>query len=246
MTKDSRADQAQDPRWSDVLARSTSTDGVFVYAVTTTEALVSDATITEAIFAAGYSSTSRFYEKSQELLGMTAGEYRAGAKDQEIRFAVGECSLGSILVATTEKGVCAVFLGDEPDELIADLAKRFSKAQLIGANASFEDIAAKVIAVVESPVREHTLPLDIGGTVFQQRVWAELRDIPTGKTWTYSQVAEAIGSPSSVRAVASACGANAIAVLIPCHRVVRKGGGLSGYRWGVDRKRALLELESDG
>jgi AraC family transcriptional regulator of adaptative response/methylated-DNA-[protein]-cysteine methyltransferase len=209
------------------------------------EALVSTETITEAIFAAGYHSTSRFYEKHRELLGMTAGEYRARAKDQEIRFAVGECCLGNILVATTTKGVCAVLLGDDPDNLIEDLRKRFSKAHLIGADRSFEDIAAKVIAVVESPKQRHTLPLDVGGTAFQQRVWQALAKIPPGSTATYSEVADAIGSPSSVRAVASACGANAIAVLIPCHRVVRKGGGLSGYRWGVERKRALLDLEAE-
>ena len=176
---------------------------------------------------------------------MTAGEYRAGAKDHEIRFAVGECSLGNILVATTAKGVCAVLLGDDPDELIEDLSKRFSKARLMGADSEFEDIAAKVLAAVESPGQINILPLDVGGTAFQQRVWQALGKIPSGCTATYSEVADAIGSPKSVRAVASACGANAIAVLIPCHRVVRKGGGISGYRWGVERKRALLDREAE-
>lgn len=207
------------------------------------EALTSQDTITEAIFDAGYGSTSRFYEKSKELLGMTAREYRAGAKEQEIRFSVGECSLGNILVASTGIGVCAVLLGDDPDELIDDLATRFPKARLVGADPGFDDIAAKVISVVETPKQRHELPLDVRGTAFQQRVWLALGKIPPGSTATYSEVAEAIGSPRSVRAVASACGANAIAVLIPCHRVVRKGGGLSGYRWGVERKRTLMDRE---
>lgn len=208
------------------------------------KALESQTSITEAIFEAGYNSTSRFYEKSHETLGMTAGEYRARGEDQEIRFAVGECSLGAILVATTDKGVCAVLLGDDPENLIEDFSKRFSNARIIGSDASFEDIAAKVIAIVEAPNQRHTLPLDVGGTAFQQRVWQALGKIPPGSTASYSEIADAIGSPKSVRAVAGACGANAIAVLIPCHRVVRKGGGLSGYRWGVERKRALLDREA--
>ncbi len=175
---------------------------------------------------------------------MTTNEYSRD-KHQEIRFAVGVCTLGSILVATTEKGICAVLLGDEPHELISDLTKRFSYPSLIGADASFDAITAKVIAIVESPHESHALPLDIRGTAFQQRVWQALSKIPPGSTTTYSEVADAIGAPTSVRAVASACGANAIAVLIPCHRVVRKGGDLSGYRWGLDRKQTLLEREAN-
>jgi AraC family transcriptional regulator of adaptative response/methylated-DNA-[protein]-cysteine methyltransferase len=205
--------------------------------------LSAGSTVTDAIFAAGFQSTSRFYEKSSELLGMSAGEYRSGAKDQEIRFAVGECSLGSILVAATAKGVCAVLFGDEPNALIGDLEKRFAKAELVGADAEFESTVAQVVAIVESPRLMTSLPLDLQGTAFQQRVWQALRAIEAGRTATYSEVANAIGSPKSVRAVAGACGANHLAVLVPCHRVVRKGGAISGYRWGVERKRELLERE---
>ena len=207
------------------------------------KALTSGVSISEAIFEAGYSSTSRFYEKSEDVLGMTAGEFRAGASELEIRFAVGECSLGGILVASTTIGVCAVLIGDDLDLLIVDLERRFPKAHLVGADAEFEQVAAQVIAAVETPGRSQALPLDVRGTAFQQRVWQALGKIPLGTTATYSEVAEAMGSPGSVRAVAGACAANAIAVLIPCHRVVRKGGGLSGYRWGVARKRELLRRE---
>jgi AraC family transcriptional regulator of adaptative response/methylated-DNA-[protein]-cysteine methyltransferase len=175
---------------------------------------------------------------------MSAGEYQSRAVDQRIRFAVGECSLGSILVAATKKGVCAVLFGDEPDPLIADLQKRFAKAELLGADADFEALVAQVIALVEAPGSALDLPLDLRGSAFQQRVWQALRKIPAGSTWSYSDLALAIGAPNSVRAVASACGANAVAVLVPCHRVVRKGGGLSGYRWGVERKRELLSREA--
>lgn len=205
--------------------------------------LSAGATVTDAIFAAGFQSSSRFYEKSSEVLGMSASEYRSGAKDQEIRFAVGECSLGSILVAATARGVCAVLFGDEPDELIGDLENRFAKAKLLGADADFEATVAQVIAVVESPGLLSTLPLDLRGTAFQQRVWQALQKIEPGETATYSDIADAIGSPKSARAVAGACAANHLAVLVPCHRVVRKGGDLSGYRWGVERKRTLLDRE---
>ena len=161
-----------------------------------------------------------------------------------IRFAIGECSLGAILVASSEKGVCCITLGDDPDFLLADLQNRFRKAEFIGGDADFEKIVAKVVGFVEAPKLGLDLPLDIRGTAFQQRVWQALREIPLGSTASYSDVAGKIGSPNSVRAVAGACAANSIAVAIPCHRVVRTDGNLSGYRWGVERKRSLLDRET--
>lgn len=201
-------------------------------------------TVTAAIFGAGYNSGGRFYEKSNDMLGMTPSRYRAGGASTEIRFAVGECSLGSILVGASERGVCAIFLGDDPDALVRDLQDRFPRADLIGGDKAFEGIVAKVVGFVEAPGLGLDLPLDIRGTAFQQRVWQALGKIPVGSTVSYTELAKRIGSPKSVRAVAQACAANAIAVAIPCHRVVRNDGALSGYRWGVERKRVLLEKES--
>jgi AraC family transcriptional regulator of adaptative response/methylated-DNA-[protein]-cysteine methyltransferase len=174
---------------------------------------------------------------------MTPGRYRAGGDLTQIRFAVGECSLGSILVAATEKGVCAILLGRDPDALVRQLQDRFVKAELIGGDAEFEKLVAKVIGFVEQPRLGLELPLDVQGTAFQQRVWRALRDIGVGNTASYGDIAARIGQPKSTRAVARACAANMIAVAIPCHRVIRTDGGLSGYRWGVQRKRALLERE---
>ncbi len=199
--------------------------------------------MTDAIYDAGYNSSSRFYEEADDVLGMTPTSYRAGGVNTEIRFAVGECSLGSILVAASARGVCAILLGDDPNELAHDLERRFPRAGLIGADASFEDTVAKVVGLIERPHVAVELPLDVRGTAFQQRVWQALRQIPVGCTASYSEIADAIGAPKSVRAVAGACAANALAVAIPCHRVVRTDGGLSGYRWGVERKRELLTRE---
>jgi AraC family transcriptional regulator of adaptative response/methylated-DNA-[protein]-cysteine methyltransferase len=201
-------------------------------------------TVTDAIYGAGYGSNGRFYAESNHVLGMTPTEYRAGGADTEIRFAVGECSLGSILVAQSPRGVCAILMGDDPDELARNLQDRFPHARLIGGDAEFEQLIAKVVGFVEAPRLGLDLPLDVRGTAFQQRVWQALREIPAGKTVSYTELATRIGLPKSVRAVAQACAANALAVAIPCHRVVRNDGGLSGYRWGVERKRALLERES--
>jgi AraC family transcriptional regulator of adaptative response/methylated-DNA-[protein]-cysteine methyltransferase len=200
-------------------------------------------TVTEAIYDAGYNSNGRFYETSNEVLGMTPSNYRAGGASTEIRFAVGECSLGSILVAKSERGVCAILLGDDPNELARDLQNRFPRANLIGGDAIFEQLVSKVVGFVEAPALGLDLPLDVRGTAFQQRVWQALQKIPAGSTASYTDIANRIGSPKSVRAVAQACGANVLAVAIPCHRVVRNDGALSGYRWGVERKRALLERE---
>jgi AraC family transcriptional regulator, regulatory protein of adaptative response / methylated-DNA-[protein]-cysteine methyltransferase len=201
-------------------------------------------TVTAAIFEAGYNSSSHFYEKSNQLLGMTPSSYRAGGANIEIRFAIGECSLGSILVATSEKGVCAILLGDDPDALARDLQDRFPKSNLIGGDAEFEQLVAKVIGFVETPAIGFDLPLDVRGTAFQQRVWQALREIPAGSTASYTEIANRIGSPKAVRAVAGACAANVLAVAIPCHRVVRNDGESSGYRWGVERKRTLLKREA--
>lgn len=202
-------------------------------------------TVTEAIYDAGYSSNGRFYEKSNEILGMTPTSYRAGGAKTEIRFAIGECSLGSILVAASARGVCAILMGDDPNELARDLQDRFPRANLIGGDAEFEQLIAKVVGFVEAPRLGLDLPLDVRGTAFQQRVWQALREIPAGKTVSYADIAKRIGAPKSVRAVAQACATNMLAVAIPCHRVVRNDGGLSGYRWGVERKRALLDREAN-
>ena len=201
-------------------------------------------TVTEAIYDAGYNSNGRFYGESNEVLGMTPTRYRAGGIDTEIRFAIGECSLGSILVAQSARGVCAILMGDGPDQLARDLQDRFPRANLIGGDAEFEQLVAKVVDFVEAPGLGLNLPLDVRGTAFQQRVWQALRDIPAGQTASYADIAGRIGAPKSVRAVAQACAANALAVAIPCHRVVRSDGALSGYRWGVERKRALLAREA--
>jgi len=201
-------------------------------------------TVTDAILNAGYNSNSRFYEKSNKILGMTPSDYRAGGANTEIRFAIGECSLGSILVASSDRGVCAIFLGDDPDVLVHDLQDRFPHANLIGGESLFEQLVAKVVGFIEAPAIGLDLPLDIRGTAFQQRIWNALMKIPAGTTVSYTDIANRIGAPKSVRAVAQACAANSLAVAIPCHRVVRNDGGLSGYRWGVERKRALQERES--
>ena len=207
------------------------------------EALHEGVTVTQAIHEAGFASASRFYEASGDVLGMPPSNYRRGGRAETIRFALGECSLGSILVAATARGVCAILLGDDPQALLKDVENRFANARLVGGDQSFEKLVASVVALVEAPALGHDLPLDVRGTVFQQRVWQALRDIPAGSTESYAEIATRIGAPGAARAVARACAANPAAVAIPCHRVVRRDGGLSGYRWGVDRKRVLLERE---
>ncbi len=206
--------------------------------------LASGGTITEAIYDAGFNSSGRFYEKSAEMLGMTPSQYRAGGANEEIRFAVGQTSLGAILVASTQKGVAAILLGDDPGELVRDLQDRFPKARLIGADREFEALVAQVVGLVEAPRIGLALPLDVRGTAFQERVWKALQEVPAGATVSYAEIARRIGVPKSVRAVAGACAANKLAVAIPCHRVVRNDGGLSGYAWGVDRKRVLIDREA--
>ena len=207
--------------------------------------LVSSDSVTEAIYDAGYGSSSRFYEKSTGLLGMTPTQYRAGGLNEEIRFAVGESSLGAILVASSAKGVVAILLGNDPELLVRDLQDRFPRAKLIGADRDYESLVAQVVGLIEAPGIGFGLPLDIRGTAFPQRVWRALQEIPPGQTVSYAEIARRIGTPKAVRAVAGACAANNLAVTIPCHRVVRNDGTLSGYAWGVDKKRTLLDREAD-
>lgn len=200
--------------------------------------------VTAAIYEAGFGSSSRAYENTDAILGMTPSAYRAGAPGRRIRHAVGTCSLGRVLVATTERGVCAILLGDDADELTADLRQRFASAELV-ASTELGDALAQVVSAVDDSSARFELPLDVQGTAFQQRVWTALREIPVGETTSYSELAAAIGKPSAVRAVATACAQNPVAVVVPCHRVRRKDGSLAGYRWGADRKRRLLDRESE-
>lgn len=207
------------------------------------QALLQADTVTDAIHAAGFQSSGRFYADSTARLGMTPEQLREGGQGETIHFALGECSLGSVLVAQSPRGVCAIMLGDDPAELLTDLQRRFAKAELVGAEPGYENHVAAVVGLMESPSSDLDLPLDIRGTAFQQRVWEALRAIPAGQTVTYAEIARRIGRPTATRAVAGACAHNKLAVVIPCHRVVRSDGGLSGYRWGVERKRSLLQRE---
>jgi len=199
--------------------------------------------VTTAIYGAGYGSSGRFYAEAPRRLGMKPSAFKAGGASEQIRFAIGQCSLGAILVAATARGVCAISLGADPEALLHELERQFMGAELLGGDPAFEAIVAQAVALVENPEREHRLPLDIRGTAFQERVWRALRDIAPGRTMSYAELAKRVGAPRAVRAVASACAANRLAVAIPCHRVVRTDGELSGYRWGVERKRELLERE---
>jgi AraC family transcriptional regulator of adaptative response/methylated-DNA-[protein]-cysteine methyltransferase len=209
------------------------------------EALTAERSVMQAVFRAGYGASATFYDSAKHRLGMTPKAFRSGGRGQAIRFAIGECSLGSILVAATERGVCAILLGDEPEALCHELERFFPRADLVGGDAAFERLVANAVGIVENPRRATGLPLDVRGTAFQERVWRALSAIPAGTTTTYSSLARSLGSPSSVRAVARACAANRIAVAIPCHRVVRTDGDPAGYRWGIERKRALLAREAE-
>jgi len=208
------------------------------------EGLAFGNSVTEAIYDAGFNSSGRFYEKSTGMLGMTPSQYRDGGTNEDIRFAVGQTSLGAIVVASSRKGVAAILLGDDADELVRDLQDRFPRARLIGADKDYEAMVARVVGFVEAPEIGLDLPLDVRGTAFQQRVWQALREIPLGVTVSYAELAQRIGSPRAVRAVAGACAANKLAVVIPCHRVVRNDGSASGYAWGIERKHALLDREA--
>ena len=201
------------------------------------------ATVVEAAFDAGFNAASRFYDSAETLLGMKPAQYRDGGVQARIAFAIAQCSLGALLVARSQRGLCAIALGDDPDVLLRELQDRFPRAELVGGDAAFEQLVAQVVGFVEAPRLGLDLPLDIRGTAFQQRVWDALRKVPAGETVSYAEIAARIGSPRAVRAVAQACAANELAVAIPCHRVVRSDGGVSGYRWGVARKQALLARE---
>lgn len=205
--------------------------------------LRSESSVTTAFQNAGFNSSGRFYADADRTLGMTPSDYRSGGTNAHMRFAIGDCTLGSILVAATDIGVAAILLGDDPETLLRELQDHFPNAELTGGDPTFEDTVAKVIHLVEQPGSAFDLPLDIRGTAFQHRVWHALGTIPSGTTVSYSELANRIGQPTAVRAVASACAANTLAVAIPCHRVVRTDGSLSGYRWGLERKRALIDRE---
>lgn len=205
--------------------------------------LARGARVADAVYAAGFGSASPFYDRAAAHLGMQPAQYRDGGRDSTIRFAVAQCSMGALLVAASDVGVCAILLGDDPEQLVRDLQDRFAQAQLIGADPGFERWVAQVVGLVESPGIGLELPLDLRGTAFQRRVWEALRRIPSGQTVSYATLAAQLGQPRAARAVASACAANPLAVAVPCHRVVRTDGSLSGYRWGVARKRELLARE---
>jgi len=235
-----------DPRWTAIATRDKRSDGEFFYSVKTTGVYC------------GPSCPARPARRENVEFHATAEEAeRAGFRpckrcrpdrnsraDAALRAAIVQSSLGYVLVARSAKGVCAILLGDSPALLERDLRQRFAPVRLLGSDADTESLAAHVARVIENPRLGLDLPLDVRGTAFQQRVWRALRAIRAGSTVSYAEVARRIGAPRSVRAVAQACAANPLAVLIPCHRVVRHDGALSGYRWGIERKRALLTLES--
>jgi len=207
------------------------------------DGLASGRSVTTAMYDAGFGSSSRCYESAAAHLGMTPSQYKNGGSGHLIRFAVAECYLGWVLVAATERGICVIEFGDTDAALLDELKARFPNAELRSDDADFRTWVRKVLAYIEAPVGGLDLPLDIQGTAFQRRVWQALQSIPAGTTATYAEIAEQIGQPSAQRAVAQACGANPVAVAIPCHRVLRTGGEVGGYRWGVKRKHAILERE---
>ena len=247
-----------DPRWAALLARDPAADGRFFYSVKTTGVYCRPSCAArlarpenvrfhvthEDAERAGFRACRRCRPDQPVRSARRLHEDRAVGAGDAIRFAVGMCSLGSILVAASERGICSILIGDDPDALLRELHGRFPQATPVGDDAAFRERVARVIGLVDTPGQEFDLPLDVRGTAFQQRVWKALRGIPAGTTASYRDIAGRIGAPRSARAVARACASNTIAVAIPCHRVVRGDGGLSGYRWGVERKRALLDREA--
>jgi AraC family transcriptional regulator of adaptative response/methylated-DNA-[protein]-cysteine methyltransferase len=206
--------------------------------------LLGSSSVTDAVYASGYGASSRFYEESEEVLGMKPSQYRDRADSVAIHVAVASTSLGLMIIAATEKGLCAIEFGDNEDQLRKRLHDRFPKADLTESD-NFQGWVREVVAFVDAPSERLTLPLDVQGTAFQRRVWEALRKVPSGTTTTYSEVAKQIGQPKAARAVARACASNRIAVVIPCHRVIRGDGKLGGFRWGIDRKKTLLARESN-
>ncbi len=201
-------------------------------------------TIADALYETGYGSTSRVYERSNAQLGMTPATYRKGGKNMKIGYAIAKSSLGKILVAATERGVSAVYLGDADAKLVEELRAEYPRAEITAAGDSFERWVKEIVQRVEGNPPRLELPLDLQATAFQRRVWQELQRIPRGSTRTYSQVAKALGKPKAVRAVARACATNPVSIVVPCHRVIREDGSLAGYRWGLSRKQQLLAQES--
>ncbi len=210
------------------------------------DGLKCEQTVTQAMYEAGFGSSSRCYEKVGDNLGMTPTEYRGGGVGKFIRLAVVECRLGWVAVAATERGVCMIEFGDSVEALRAEATSRFPKATLNDGDSEFQQWVEQIVEQIETPGHAIVLPLDIQGTAFQRKVWEALQTIPAGATATYTEIAQKIGQPAAVRAVARACAANQLAVVIPCHRVVRSDGDLSGYRWGVERKAELLRQEGEG
>ncbi|MFT8957687.1 MAG: methylated-DNA--[protein]-cysteine S-methyltransferase [Gluconobacter oxydans] len=206
-------------------------------------ALAREATITDAIYDSGFNSSGRFYETSRAMLGMTPSRYREGGANEDIKFAIGKTTLGDLLVASSAIGVAAILLGDDAETLLRQLQDLFPKARLLGAEEDYEAVVAQVVGFIEAPQIGLHLPLDIRGTAFQQRVWQALRDIPFGQTRSYTDIANYIDMPRATRAVAKACAANKLAIAIPCHRVIRRDGSLSGYAWGVERKEIIIDRE---
>ncbi|MBN1250243.1 MAG: bifunctional DNA-binding transcriptional regulator/O6-methylguanine-DNA methyltransferase Ada [Anaerolineae bacterium] len=208
------------------------------------EGLQAEPTVTQAIYGAGFESAGRFYESAAPVLGMKPSQYKHGAEGLSIRYALAQSYLGWVLVAATEQGICRIDFGNTPEALVGRLRADFPRADLQTDSPGFDTVVHEVLALLEAPDRGLSLPLDIQGTAFQRRVWSVLQQIPAGATASYSEIAAKIGSPKGARAVAQACASNRLAVAVPCHRVVRSDGGLGGYRWGLERKRAILERES--
>lgn len=208
------------------------------------ELLQADGRVTDAIYDAGYNSAGVAYADSDETLGMSPTNYRGGAANMVLRFALTPSPLGWIAVAVSNKGVCAVDFGDTPDALHVALKQRFENASLVEDQENLLSLINAILDFIEQPTASLDLPIDVQGTAFQHQVWQALQNIPVGEQHSYSGVAQAIGKPKAVRAVASACGSNQVALAIPCHRVIRSDGSLGGYRWGVERKQALLDRES--
>jgi AraC family transcriptional regulator of adaptative response/methylated-DNA-[protein]-cysteine methyltransferase len=200
--------------------------------------------VTSALYDAGFSSNGRFYESTSGRLGMKPSKLRQGGADESIRFVVRRCALGLVLVAATPKGICEVWLGDHAGALARRLRAAYPQAKIASRDKVMSDLVAKVVTLVETPSRPVDLPLDLRGTAFEMRVWAALRKIPVGKTRTYGEIAAAIGLPNAARAVGRACAMNHVAVVVPCHRAIGADKSLRGYRWGVKRKRKLLEREA--
>ncbi len=200
--------------------------------------------VTEALYASGYGSSSRLYEKTNVHLGMTPASYRKGGEGMQISYTIANTSLGKVLVASTERGVSAVYLGENERHLAEELRKEYPKAEIVRTADSHENWMKEIVRRVEGSAPSVELPLDVQATAFQRRVWQELQRIPRGATRTYTQVAKSLGKPRSVRAVARACATNPVSIVVPCHRVIRSDGALAGYRWGLSRKEKLLQREA--